>query len=132
MGFVAEQHRLPCTELTPGHVRWPRFPQTYFQTMGTLTPLYYWIGIRRTNTSSPFAYLDGGVLPQLPSSSPYAHWNWYQPLAANHSLYNCAMAYNAYRWAGCWYHLVQHADRLPAANDCICHRMIPHGQLSPI
>ena len=65
--------------------------------MGTLTPLYYWIGIRRANTSSPFAYLDGGALPQLPSNSPYAHWNWYQPLAANHSLYNCAMAYNAYR-----------------------------------
>jgi hypothetical protein len=87
-------------QLTPGRLRCPPAPQTYFLTMGTLTPLYYWIGIRRANTSSPFAYLDGSALPQLPSNSPYAHWNWYQPLAANHSLYNCAMAYNAYRSVG--------------------------------
>jgi hypothetical protein len=68
--------------------------------MGTLTPLYYWIGIQREGAGAPFAYLDGGSLPQLPSNDPYAHWNWYQPLAANHSLYNCVMAYNAYRCAG--------------------------------
>ncbi len=71
--------------------------QSYFQRQGSLTLLYYWLGIQRPNATAPFAFLDGAALPQLPSNTPYAHWNWYQPVAANHSGYNCVMAYNAYR-----------------------------------
>jgi prepilin-type processing-associated H-X9-DG protein len=61
--------------------------------------MYYWTGIRRLNSSANFTFVDGSELPQAASNSPYAHWNWYQPLAANRSGYDCVMAYNAYRWA---------------------------------
>ena len=60
--------------------------------------MYYWIGVHRANGTSNFTFTDGGELPQLPSTSPYAHWNWYQPLAAGRQDYSCVMAYNAYRW----------------------------------
>jgi hypothetical protein len=72
--------------------------ESYFQQKGSLTQMYYWIGARRANGSAAFTLADGAPLPQVPSESPYAHWNWYQPIASSHQDYNCVMAYNAYRW----------------------------------
>jgi hypothetical protein len=73
--------------------------ETYFEKQGSLTQMYYWIGARRANASSDFTLVDGTPVPQVPTESPYAHWNWYQPIAASHPDYSCVMAYNAYRWA---------------------------------
>jgi hypothetical protein len=72
--------------------------EAYFGSTRSLTPLYYWIGVRRANASAEYALVDGTPLPQVPSESPYAHWNWYQPIASIHAEYSCVMAYNAYRW----------------------------------
>jgi hypothetical protein len=77
--------------------------EAYFEKQGSLTPMYYWIGARRAvNGSGEYALLDGTPLPQVPGESPYAHWNWYQPIASAHADYSCVMAYNAYRWGPDW------------------------------
>jgi hypothetical protein len=53
----------------------------------------YWHGIRRDNSSYPWAYLNGSSVPQLPSSSPFAHWDYnHGPLAAKAG-YHCAAAF---------------------------------------
>lgn len=72
-------------------------PQLYFERQGSLTPMYYWFGVHRPNGSSPYEFVDGSEVLQHPSNEPYAHWNWYQPMASAHEQYSCAMAYNAYR-----------------------------------
>jgi hypothetical protein len=71
--------------------------ENYFESQGSLTHLYYWIGASRANASAKYTLLDGTAMPQSPSESPYAHWNWYQPISASHQSYSCVMAYNAYR-----------------------------------
>ncbi len=94
-----------CQGIAPGGdlARWDApdkqlAAELFFEKHGSLTPMYYWIGVQRARGAANFTYLDGGELPQAPSHSPYAHWNWYQPLAAKRSDYSCVMAYNAYRW----------------------------------
>ncbi len=97
-----ERQRAACRVLGGDLVKWDSpdkqlAAEAYFQRQGSLTLLYYWMGLRRANASAAYAFLDGSSLPQVPSNTPYAHWNWYQPVAANHSDYHCVMAYNAYR-----------------------------------
>jgi hypothetical protein len=94
-----------CQGIAPGGdlARWNQpdkqlAAELFFERLGTLTPMYYWTGVRRLNSSANFTFVDGSEVAQAASNSPYAHWNWYQPLAANRSGYDCVMAYSAYRW----------------------------------
>ncbi len=93
-----------CQGIAPGGdlARWNQpdkqlAAELFFERLGTLTPMYYWIGMMRRNSSSNFTFVDGSEVPQAASNSPYAHWNWYQPLASSRSGYDCVMSYNAYR-----------------------------------
>jgi hypothetical protein len=102
--------------------------EVYFERQHSLTQMYYWIGVRRPNISSGYELLDGRPLPPQPSESPYAHWNWYQPIAAARSDYSCVMAYNAYRLVACHHggHARRHAGM--TTHSCRGHEAftLPH------
>ena len=70
----------------------------YFAGTNLLTPFYYWTGVRRTTSNTSFTFVDGSMVSQVPSNQPYGHWNWYQPIAAEHIDYNCVLAYKAYTY----------------------------------
>jgi hypothetical protein len=53
----------------------------------------YWHGIRRANSSTPWAYLDGTQAAQLPSASPYAHWDYNHAAMSTKPGYHCAAAF---------------------------------------
>jgi hypothetical protein len=53
----------------------------------------YWLGARRSGAGADFALLDGSALPQRPSTSPYAHWDFNQLIYAARLGYDCVAAW---------------------------------------
>jgi hypothetical protein len=53
----------------------------------------YWLGMRRPGPGASFTLLDGTPLPQRPSASPYAHWDYNQPVYAGRPGYDCVAAW---------------------------------------
>lgn len=73
--------------------------ERYFRASGVLTPLYYWLGASRTSAQVPYGWTrDRSAMVQGPSTAPFAHWNWYQPVARTYANYDCVLAYSAYAY----------------------------------
>ena len=67
--------------------------ESYFRNWKSLAK-NYWHGVSRpAEAGSPFALLDGSVLPQTPSLTPYAHWGFNQPLFVSKQGYDCGAAF---------------------------------------
>jgi hypothetical protein len=73
--------------------------EAHFGETGVLNSSFYWLGFGRANYSSPYRFVTGDRVPALPSRFPYAHWTWFQPVAANYTYYDCGLAYGQYRYA---------------------------------
>ena len=72
--------------------------ENYFK-MGELTSYYYWVGVRRAATSSPYEFVAGSrALPQGASNAPYAHWSWYHSVANRSANYDCVIAQEAFKY----------------------------------
>jgi hypothetical protein len=73
--------------------------ETAFNATGALTPYAYWIGLRRPDNVSAYAFeADGSAPLQVPSSSPYAHWSWVQAVAAAQAGFDCVIAQGAFAY----------------------------------
>jgi hypothetical protein len=45
---------------------------------GVLNASFYWVGLSRVNSSSPFRWVTSERVPTTPRRFPYAHWTWFQ------------------------------------------------------
>jgi hypothetical protein len=70
----------------------------YFTASRVLSNYSYYIGVHRANSSQYVYTADNSSLPQVASTSPYAHWNWHQQAAAATPGYDCVLALAAYRF----------------------------------
>jgi hypothetical protein len=55
--------------------------EAYFREQGVLNASFYWVGLSRVNSSSPFRWVSGSRVPTTPRRFPYAHWTWFQVCA---------------------------------------------------